>query len=475
MVRILTFFLTLSASGLFGAKDWLQFRGPNSQGIAEESNLPVEFGPNQNVVWKTPLPPGHSSPVLVGDRIFLTAFDDGKLFTFALDRGTGRILWRREAPRPRQQELHKMNTPASPSPVSDGKDLYVFFTDYGLISYGPDGNERWRTPMGPFNNPFGMGASPVIADGILLQACDAESGSFFSAFDTKTGKQLWRVERPEYTRGFSTPLVYQPKGGVKQAILAGSYQLTSYDIKTGKEVWWYRGLTWQLKPTPVLSPNNDFIYILGWAGGSDTGQQESIPDFPEVLKVWDKNGDGKLAKAEIPDEKVTKDWVSVDLDRDDALGLRDWKLYQSRRAAQNTFQAVKLPPNPKGDLGAGARVWAYTKSLPNVPSPLYYQGVLYLLKEGGIFTSINPADGSVIKQGRLTGALSQYFSSPVGADGKIYVNSEAGNAVVLKAGGEWEILKVNNLDDEVHATPAMVDGKIYLRTKSALYCFAKKD
>lgn len=91
MVRILTFFLTLSASGLFAAKDWLQFRGPNSQGIAEESNLPIEFGPNQNVVWKTPLPPGHSSPVLVGDRIFLTAFDDGKLFTFALDRGTGRI------------------------------------------------------------------------------------------------------------------------------------------------------------------------------------------------------------------------------------------------------------------------------------------------------------------------------------------------------------------------------------------------
>lgn len=474
MIRTLTLAFVLAAS-LPAAKDWLQFRGPNSQGVAEETNLPVEFGPDKNIVWKTPLPPGHSSPVLVGERIFLTAFENEKLFTFALDRASGRILWRREAPRPRQQELHKMNTPASPSPVSDGKDVYVFFTDFGLISYGPDGNERWRTPMGPFNNPFGMGASPVLADGVLLQSCDAESGSFFAAFDPKTGKQLWRVERPEYTRGFSTPVIFRPKGGPTQAILAGSYQLTSYDVKTGKEVWWYRGLTWQLKPTPVLSPDNQFVYVLGWAGGSDTGQQEAIPDFEEVLKVWDKDGDRKLAKAEIPDAKITKDWVSVDLDRDEALGLRDWKLYQSRRAAQNTFQAVKLPPNPKGELGADARVWAYTKSLPNVPSPLLYQGVLYLMKEGGIFTSFNPADGAVLKQGRLQGALSQYFASPVGADGKIYAISEAGNVVVLKAGGEWEILKVNDLDDEVHATPAIVDGRIYLRTKSALYCFAKKD
>jgi outer membrane protein assembly factor BamB len=477
-MRLATVFIlaTVLPAAVYGAKDWLQWRGPNSAGIAEESNLPTEFGPNKNVVWRTALPPGHSSPVLAGDRIFLTAFEGDKLLTFCLDRNTGKILWRREAPRPRTQELHKANSPASPSPVSDGKNAYVFFTDYGLLAYGPDGNELWRTAMGPFNNPFGMGASPVLAGDILLQACDSESGSFFAAFDKKTGKQLWRAERPDYSRGFSTPVLFQPKGGGPlQAVLAGSYQLTSYDVKTGKEVWWYRGLTWQLKPTPVFSPNKDYVYILGWAGGSDTGQQESIPNFEDVLKLWDKNSDGKLAKAEIPDAKITKDWTAIDLDRDDAVGLRDWKLYQSRRAAQNTFQAVKLPPNPKGDITEGARVWAYTKSLPNVPSPLFYDNVLYLMKEGGILTTLDPTDGSVLKQGRLQGALSLYFSSPVAADGKIYVTSEAGNSVVLKAGREWEILQVNDLGEEVHATPAIVDGKIYLRTHAALYCFAKKD
>ncbi|MDX1982355.1 MAG: PQQ-binding-like beta-propeller repeat protein [Bryobacteraceae bacterium] len=453
------------------AEDWLQFRGVNASGVSNNTNLPVEFGPDKNVEWKTPLPAGHSSPVLAGDRIFLTAFEGDKLMTFCLDRKSGKILWRRESPRPRTQELHKSNSPASPSPVSDGKNVYVFFTDFGLISYGPDGNERWKTPMGPFNNPFGMGASPVLVDGILLQACDSESGSYFAAFDKETGKEKWRVERPEYSRGFSTPVIHRPPGGPVQAILAGSYQLTSYNVRNGEPVWWYRGLTWQLKPTPIM--DNDRVYVLGWAGGSDTGQQENIPDFSEVLKTWDANKDGKLQKAEVPDTKITKDWRATDLDDNGELGERDWKLYQSRRSAQNSFQAIRI--GTKGDVTATNSLWKYTKTLPNVPSPLLYQGVLYLMKEGGILTTINPDDGSVLKQGRLQGALSPYFSSPVGADGKVYVSSEAGNVVVLKAGKEWEVLRVNDLDDMIYATPAIADNRIYLRTRSALYCFAKKD
>ncbi|MBI3678844.1 MAG: PQQ-binding-like beta-propeller repeat protein [Acidobacteria bacterium] len=467
------FFLGLLCAVPLMAEDWLQFRGPNAAGVSNNRNLPVEFGPDKNVVWKTALPPGHSSPVLAGDRIFLTAFEGNLLLTFCLDRASGRILWRREAPRPRVQELHKSNTPASPSPVSDGKNVYVFFTDFGLLAYGPDGNERWRLPMEPFNNPFGMGASPVLAGDTLLQACDSESGSYLAAFDKNTGKRKWRSERPEYTRGFSTPVIYRPAGGPVQAILAGSYQLTSYDVETGKEVWWYRGLTWQLKPTPVLDLEKQVIYLLCWAGGSDTGQQENIPPFEDVLKLWDANHDGKLAREEVPDPKITKDWRAVDLDDDGSLGARDWRFYQSRRSAQNGFSAIRL--GPKGDITESGLLWRYTKSLPNVPSPLLYKGVLYLMKEGGILTSINPADGSVIKQGRLHGALSQYFSSPVGADDKVYVISQAGNAVVLKAGGEWEVLKVNDLDDECHATPAIADGKMYLRTRSSLYCFRKSD
>jgi hypothetical protein len=117
---------------LFCADNWPQFRGPNSSGVSDNKNLPVEFGPKKNVVWKTDLPPGHSSPILSGDRIYLTAIDNEKLFTICLDRETGKINWRREVPRDRKGELHKVNGPASPSPTSDGKNVFVFYYDFGL-------------------------------------------------------------------------------------------------------------------------------------------------------------------------------------------------------------------------------------------------------------------------------------------------------------------------------------------------------
>jgi outer membrane protein assembly factor BamB len=459
------------AATLAPAEDWPQFRGPNSSGVSANHDLPAEFGPTRNVVWKTALPPGHSSPVLSGDRIFITAVDDGKLFTICLDRATGRVNWRREIPRSRKGELHKVNGPASPSPVTDGKNAYVFFYDFGLISFGPDGNEIWRLPMGPFNNPFGLGASPVLSGNTLLINCDQESGSFFQAVDKNTGKMKWRVERPEYTRGFSTPVLYKPTSGPTQVIVAGSYQLTAYEVETGKIVWWVGGLTWQLKPTPVLG--KDTIYVQGWAGGSDTGQQENVPPFEEVLQRLDTNHDGKLSKDEVHDQKILDMWREVDLNDDGALDARDWKFYRSRRSAQNGLIAVRL--GGSGDMTEKNVIWRYEKALPNVPSPLLYQDVLYMLKEGGIFTSLDPATGKVLKQARLSGALGQYYSSPVAADNKIYVISEDGKAVVIKPGAQWEILSVNDLDDSCYATPAIADNRIYIRTRSTLYCFAKRD
>jgi outer membrane protein assembly factor BamB len=279
------------------AADWPNFRGPNSTGVSDTTGLPVEFGPEKNVVWKTLLPPGHSSPVIVGDRIWLTGWDEDNLHVMALSRADGKIIWRREIRRPRKQELHKSNSPASPSVATDGRNIYAFFTDLGLISFGSDGQERWRLPLGPFNNPFGMGASPVFVNDRIIQVCDAETGSFIIAADAKTGKVLWRVERPEFTRGFATAVLWKPKTGGWQALVAGSHRLVSYDVETGKEVWYVRGLTWQVKPTPVVAA--DIAYVLGWAGGSDEGNQENLPEFAEVLKTLDKNGDGKLAVSEL--------------------------------------------------------------------------------------------------------------------------------------------------------------------------------
>ncbi|MGH9841296.1 MAG: PQQ-binding-like beta-propeller repeat protein [Blastocatellia bacterium] len=481
--RLLTLFLTFFSLTFFVASSpaqdaWPQFRGFNASGVSSDAGLPVTFGPDRNVIWKTPLPPGHSSPVLTQDRIFITAFQgkgEGKtkLFVISLNRASGKIVWQREVPKPRDQELHKSNSPASPSPVTDGRNVYAFFTDFGLISFDRDGKERWRLPLGPFNNPFGMGASPILAGRTLLLNCDSETGSFFIAVDKDSGKVKWRLERPDATRGFSTPILFEPAKGDPQVLVAGSLRLSAYDVATGKEVWFIRGLTWQIKPTPVFG--RDTLYILGWAGGADPGQQEDVISFEEAAKKYDANSDGKLAKAEVADPKVVRDWSNLDFDRDDALSAREWRAYRDKRAVQNGLLAYRIDRQNgmRGDVTESHFLWRYQKAMPNAPSPLFYQDVVYLMKEGGILTSLNPKTGEVLKQERLRDAPGDYYTSPVGADGKVFTISEEGKVTVLKAGSNWEVLGTNDLDDLCHATPAIASGKIYLRTRGMLYCFGK--
>ena len=459
------------AAALAAAPDWSRFRGPNGTGVAEgETGIPSRFGPETNVVWKTALPEGNSSPVFGDDAIFVTGFDGETLFTIAMDRETGRVRWRREIERDRSGHLREPNNPASPSPVTDGRNVYAFFQDFGLVAYGPDGNELWRRELGPFNNPMGMGASPILANGKLIQVCDSETDSFLIAVDPETGGTLWRKDRPFSLRGFSTPVLWQPPEGGLQMLIAGSYELQAYDVDTGEVVWFVRSLTWQLKPTPVIE--GGYAYVLGWAGGADLGQQEEAPGFDEVLAAQDENGDGALQLEEIADilpNNARSDFASYDLDLSGAMDRRDWEHHQRKKSVVNAVQAIKL--GGKGDMTETAIEWRYYRSLPNVPSPLVFGDVVYLIKDGGVLTALDKATGEVTKQGRLRDAMDRYFSSPVAADGKIYMASEAGKVTVLQPGREWEILEVNDLEDEIWATPVITDGKLYLRTRSALYCF----
>lgn len=461
--------LALLSSAVF-ASEWNVFRGPNSSGISRSGDYPVQFGPETNVAWKAEAPEGHSSPVFGDELIFLTGFDDENLYIIALRRDTGEIAWNKAVRRPRKGEYHDDNTPASPSPATDGRNVYVFFNELGLVSYDAWGAERWRVELGPFNNPFGLGASPVLAGDKVIMVCDAESGSFMVAVDKDTGELAWRNEREFVRRGFSTPVLYEPEEGGLQVLVPGSYQLIAYDVETGEKVWWVRGLTWQLKPTPVM--DEDTIYVQCWAGGADYGNQEEVPGFEETLAAHDANGDGLISKEETPDPSMAGAWDNYDLDRDGFLGKRDWEQHRLRKSSVNSIQAIRL--GGQGDMTETAIKWRYYKSLPNVPSPLLYQGVLYMMKEGGILTALDPETGKVLKQGRLRHALDRYFAAPVAAAGKLYVVSETGTLTVLKAGADWEVLEVNEFNEPVYATPALVDGRIYLRTKSALYCFGSK-
>ncbi|HET9528980.1 MAG TPA: PQQ-binding-like beta-propeller repeat protein [Blastocatellia bacterium] len=469
--------ISLSGTPVFAegpGDQWMQFRGPNGTGISASKGLPVEFSPTKNVVWKTPLPPGHSSPVLGRDRIFLTGFESNRLWTICLDKKTGRLLWQREVPRNRADRLQKPNNPASPSPVTDGENVFAFFQDFGLLAYDKNGKERWRVPLGPFNSYYGLAASPILVDDVLVLPCDQDTNSFMLAVDRKTGRVRWRIDRPEVISGYSTPIVYRPREGPAQIVLPESFQLSAYSAATGERVWWVRGLACEMKSIPAME--GDTIFINGWGWPENQpGKQIKVAPFEEVLPKHDADRDGKISKTEAPDQKLKQEvyFNTFDLDRDGLLNARDWQVYRAMMSAENGLLAIKL--GGRGDMTESSIRWRYQRPVPQVPSTLLYRGVLYMVNDSGVLISFDPATGGVLKQGRLEGAIDKYFASPVAADDKVYLVSEAGHVSVLKPGGDWQILAVNNLDDECYATPAISDGRIYIRTRGALYCFAKVD
>ncbi len=459
----------LITASVLTAANWPGFRGPNSSGVGTADALPVEFGPEKNVVWKTVLPPGKSSPVLTEKHIFLTAWTADSLLTLALDRRNGELLWKRATPRKRKEHMHRLNSSASATPATDGTNVYAFFGDSGLVSYSPDGKERWRLPLGPFTNLHGMSASPIVVDDMVVLVCDQDTESFVLAVEKDTGKIAWKTMRPEVVHGFSTPTVYVSPGGKKQIIVPGSYVLISYSAATGEKLWWVRGLTWQVKPAALVE--DSVIYATGWAPGAEPAQRKFFPVFEEAAKEADPNGDGLISPQELPEKwKPTGSWRAIDLDRDGFLNARDWNFYIARRGSRNATIAVR-PGDARGDLTESHVVWEYERSVPVVPTPVLYEGLLYIVKNGGILATLDAATGEVGQLRRLEGAIDNYYASPIAAHGKLFFASETGKVTVAKAGRDWKVLMVNDLGEPAYATPAIGEKRIYIRTESGLYAF----
>ena len=452
------------------AQEWTQFRGPNGSGVSNATNLPVEFGPENNCVWKTALPAGHSSPVVGKERIFLTGFEGEKLFTIGLELKSGRLRWKREVPHSRSDRLQKPNNPASPTPVTDGETVVVFFQDFGLLAYDRDGQEKWRVPLGPFNSAYGMGASPILVSGTVILPCDQDQNSFMIAVEIGTGRIRWKIDRPGIISGYSTPVVYTPKGGGTQVIVPESFQLSAYSAETGARIWFVRGLACEMKSIPVLG--GETLYVNGWGWGENQpGKQVKVMSFEEALKQGDADHDGTLSLAEGVDERTRKPlyFEAFDLNRDGKLDAKEWDIYRAQMSAENGLLSIKL--GGQGDKTSDAIRWKYQRTVPQVPSTLLYQGVLYMVNDGGLLLSFKPETGEVIKHDRLVGAIDNYLASPVAADGKVYFVSQTGKVSVVKAGGDWSVLKVNPLDDACTATPAIAGGRLYIRSQSTLFCF----
>lgn len=442
--------------------EWTQFRGPNGTGVAEGFALPVEFNSKKNLVWKTPVPFARSSPVVTTDRVFLTASESDKLITLALDRKTGKVLWRRDVERARHMPIYKANDAASPSPVSDGKNVFVFFAELGLIAYGPDGAELWRLPLGPFNSFYGMAGSPVLAGNTLAVVCDQRTNSFVIAVDKRNGKVIWKKNRANF-EGFSTPVIYSPNDGPAQLIVLGSNTVDGYSLDKGERLWWVSKIGSYPKGVPALGTN--VIYV-----NAEGGDTPFLPPYEETLKQFDKDKDSRIHRDEMKDQpEMVEHFGWMDGNDDGYIVREEYDFVRTSTTAGYGVTAIRLGGH--GDLTATNIVWNIKKSYPNIPAPLVYRDVMYLMKEGGILSTVNPVSGEVLKMGRTPEALEEYYASPVAGDGKVFMVSASGKVTVVKAGAQWEILAVNDLDEEVWATPAIAGNNLYIRTRNALYSF----
>ncbi len=445
------------------ATDWPQFRGPGASGSVP-GGFPTRFGPDTNVVWKTAVPGGNSSPVLAGDRVFLTGFENHELLVLAYDRATGRELWRRALPPGPIEHGAQLGSPATGTAATDGARVAVYFGPFGLACFQTDGTELWRRPLPVPVTQHGAGTSPVITGDLVLLNCDQDLGSHLLAVDKRTGRDVWRVERPAARRGFATPLLWPPKEP-DLAIIAGTLRLTAYHVHDGSEAWHVDGLPNEMVSSPV--GGDDRIYVAGWTAGSGVAH---MPTWESIVAEGDVNHDGVLTQAEAPAGPAKQHFQYLDSNKDGRLTQSEYEtVAHAFDVSQNVALAVR--PGGSGDVTDSHVLWRHKRGLPYCATPLLYGGRLYLVRNGGLVTCLDAGTGKPAYAEERLGAVGDNYASPVASDGKVLVFSQPGVGVVFRAGDRLEVLARNALDGTVVATPALADGHLYVRTSGHLYAF----
>jgi outer membrane protein assembly factor BamB len=466
-MRVLVFLLTCIA---FAGTDWPRFRGPNGSGIQPGQHLPAEIGKDRNVVWTQKTPKGHSSPIVIDGRLWITAHEGDERVLLCYDAATGALLWRRAVKKAFVEIPNPLNGPTTPTPATDGHAIFVFFPDFGLIAWEFDGKERWRVPLGPFGGVQGMAVSPVYAEGNVILQIDTPEQAYVQAFDAATGKSVWKRERPiGFLGSYATPSVYKPEDGPVQIVVAGAVELTGYQASTGERLWWVRGVTSAPATLPLIA--GDSVYTT--EPHVDTN---SAPPFKQMLSQYDKNKNGKIEIAELDGDSIDHNimrrlFKAVDKitgNDDGVVTEEEWTKAFDPKALPGGLVRTRL--SGKGDISPNV-MWRYTKGLPYVTAPLLYENVLYVVRNGGILATIDAGTGKLIKESRLKDAIADYYAQPVAADGKIYFVSKDGKVTVIRPGAEWEQLSTADLEEEVIATPAIAGDRIYIRTDGTLYCF----
>ncbi len=410
-------------------ENWPQWRGPSGNGVAANSDPPVEWSETEHVKWKTAIPGrGSSSPIIWGDSVFITSAvpagveepseaSSGRrrgrtttvkhqFVVFAIRRQNGEALWRTTVRTELPHEgTHATGTWASNSVVTDGQNVYAYFGSRGLYCLDMSGSVEWERDFGEMNkhNSFGEGSSPALHGDRILVQWDHEGPSYLFALDKRTGEEIWKVPRDEGT-SWSTPKVVE-HDGIEQVLTSASGRVRSYDLRDGSLIWECEGLGRNVIPTPVV-----------------------IDDFAIVTS-----------------------------------GHR-----------QPALLAVRLDQAKGNITGSEAIAWSLSRDTPYTPSPLLYEDYLYFLKRNsGILFNLNAKTGAAFYENQRLEGIGDVYSSPVGVSGRVYITDRDGNTLVIRHGPEFEILATNSLDEGFDASAAIVDDEIFLRGQKHLYCISE--
>ncbi len=399
------------------ADNWPQWRGPYLNGVSDEKNLPLRWSKEENTAWKLRLPGlSAATPAIWEDRIFLNVTEGMEIYLWCVEKKQGRLLWKKPiGNQTKELRTHPKHNPSTPSPVTDGKNVYALNAYGHLVSFDFAGNEAWKRELwkdyGRFVLRFGFASSPLLFENSLylqvLRETPPSEPSYLLRIDKTTGKTIWKKDFPvapgfKPAEAYTTPTILKHGKGV-ELIVNGSDQVTGHDLTTGQELWRVAGLSPENRPFRIVS------------------------------------------------SPVVADEV----------------IYAP--AAERPLVALRA--GGRGALGASHRLWS-SRLGPDVPSPVTDGKYFYIVDDKGIARCLDAKSGKEIwgPQRLKPGA---YSSSPVLADQKIYVVNEEGLTTVLKAGPNFEMLAENSLDDLCLSSPAISDGQIFIRTAQFLYCIGQ--
>jgi outer membrane protein assembly factor BamB len=413
---------------VISAAEWTRFRGPDGLGTAADKDVPVTFGPKENVLWKTEIPgKGNSSPIVSKGKVFLetAAKDASSRSLVCVDAKTGKIDWKKDL-KGAFAKTHDLNSLASSTPAADGERVYAVFWDgkhISLTAWDYAGKQLWNRDLGGYVSQHGPGLSPMVVGDRVILNVDQDDLAEVMAFDAKTGNPIWKKSRAAFRASYPTPFLLE-KDGKQEVIVSSTAGVTAYDPKDGAVIW---NWTWIWKPDPKAGKK-------GNAKGGPGGPLRNVggPIYHDGM-IYAISGDG---------------------------------------GGDRCMVAIKA--GPSGDITENGLVWEKKKETPYVPMALAHGDyVFWVTDKENKAVCVEAKTGNVVWSERL-GGTSQVTASPVLIDGKIYSVTMAGRVYVFDAAPKFNLLAENDLKEEVEASPAVADGKLFIRGATHLICIGKK-